>query len=734
MSQSTNQAIVDLDESKEKYSLDKMEVGGEDWIHLWNKCLLIYQNLSRYWGPQLEIGKECMNYMRRIIFTEGQLKKMINVDQKYPIQPQEMKGPINTLMKMILRNVQSSVMTAEDATPPENAASAEDFNVVLKKVSEDIHLEDKKKKALRRALITAYPQWIWFEAEEPLSGLPSELDSSLLPWAQTLCSTNFENPDGSDITEVVRIANLSKSKLLEMYPDRKKAREEFEYKLEHDQDFQDALAMVDNESTSEDRSDKVYDQIIATTFDSKSGYYLVAERTFQIKKKQTLYINELTGDVQMLPKNWNKKRKQNWIDSNTDYNIRKNNHDVVTLWVSTIDTTGFIWENSQHWFQEEGRLPGLPIIVDMIDGVPEGAGPDMIPIIKSIAVADTEALDALRKGTGDLTVFKEGALKRPKNLHTQLSSAHGEVQVSKRHRGSLDEAIKQWHRKPNEAYDKYGMTQRERLKQTHGVNDASFGKSHPRQSLVAKNKEVEEGTGPQFEYIINYSKFTLDLSNLLVMMIPYYMNEHQIIEIKDEYGKPKGEVEVNIPQFEGSDGTLSQEEGPDGTMASIMANDLTSIRYRLVPVAAEDTPTSRANDLAEFTDMIKGIGNTLFQMDPKLFGRILFSFPNKFAKEAGQFMLEQADGIQQAQQAQAEAEAAQEAATEKGRRDVDWAKLSVPKAAFNFDPEAIEAAPQGAQIMMNFFNQLAANSKAQSGSPEAPAQPQLQQPQPSVSG
>lgn len=719
MSNSTQQILVELDETQEKYSLEKMKVGGKEWIHLWNKCLMIYETFSRFWGPQLETGKECMNYMRRIIFTPGQIKKMIKVDGKYPIQPQEMKGPINTLLRMIVRNVQSSVMTAEDSTPPEGAASAEDFNVVLKKVSNDVGIEDKKKKALRRALITAYPQWIWFDIREPLSGLPSELESSLLPWPQTLCSPNFENPDGSDIPEVVRLAFKRKSDLLTEYPERKKARQEFDEKLEHDQDFKDALLMVGNENTSDDRSELMFDQLIATTFDSNNGYYMVAERVFQVKKKQTLYINEKTGDVQMLPENWDKKRKQNWIDSHQDYNIRKNNHDIVTLWVTTIDTTGFIWENSQHWFQEEGHLPGLPLIVDMIDGVPEGAGPDMLPIIKSIAVADTEDLDAQRKGAGDLTVFKEGALKKPKNLHKQLSSAHGEVQISKRHHGSMEEALKQWHRKPNDSYGRYAQIQRERLKNTHGINDANLGKTHPRQSFKAKNKESEEGIGPQFEYTINYSKFNLDVANLIVMMIPYFMNEHQIIEIKDEYGKTTGEVEVNEPQF-----------NTDGTVAENMANDLTSAKYRLVPIAAEDTPTSRAHDLTEFTEMIKGIGNTLFQMDPKLFGRILFSFPNKFAKEAGQFMLEQADGIQQAQQAQVQAEQALEAQTEKGRRDVDWAKLSVPKAAFNFDPQAIEEAPQGAQIMMNYYNQLAANSRAQSAPQQAPAQPELQaQPQ-----
>lgn len=718
MTISTNQAIVDLDETKEKYSLDKMKVGGEDWIHLWNKCLMIYQTLAKYWQPQLSVGKECMDYMRRKIFTDGQIQKMINVDGKYPIQPQEMKQPINTLMRMIVRNVQSSVMTAEDSTPPEGAASAEDFNVVLKKVSQDVDLEDKKKKALRRALITAFPQWVWFDIEEPLSGLPSELESSLLPWLQTLCSSNFEQPDGSDIEEVVRLAFKSKSKLLEEYPDRKDARKEFDRKLDQEPDFQDALLMSDNESTSSDRSNTMFDQIVGTTFNSKSGYYMVAERVFRVHKKQTLYINDDTGDVQMLPENWDKKRKQKWVDSHKDYNIRKNNHDVTTLWVTTIDTTGFIWENKQHWFQENGRLPGQPLIVDMIDGVPEGAGPDMLPIIKAIAVSDTESLDQVRKGTGDLTIVKEGAIKQPKNLHKQLSSAHGEVQVSKRHRGSLKEAIDQWHRKPNTTYLEFGNIQRDRLKETHGINDANLGKSHPRQSFKAKDKEFEAGIGPQFEYVLNYSKFNLDVANLIILMIPYFMNQHQIIEIRDEYGKVTGDLEVNEPQFDFA----------SGSVAETMANDLTSAKYRLVPVAAEDTPTSRAHDLAEFTEMIKGIGNTLFQMDPKLFGRILFSFPNKFAKEAGQFMLEQADGIQQAQEAQMQAEQALEQQTEKGRRDVDWAKLSVPKTAFNFSPEDVEAAPQGAQIMMQLYEQMVAKNLQQSqGSAAQPQQIQQQQ-------
>lgn len=704
----------ELDESEEKYSLKKLKPKSEEWLDLWTKNLLFYDAYSRFWKPRLDLAKKCMNYMRREIFTYGQRIKYKDVQKKIPIEPQEMKPVITSLCDQIKKLIQSFVVTMEDETPPENAAQPEVVNLVLKWLKTKLKYERKKKKALRQGLITGYPQWIWYDMVRAVGEETASLKASLLPWDSTLCSPYFEEEDGSDIDDIIRVAFKTKHELLEQYPDRKKALKEHE-KMKDDPGYIKQLLQTENNNTSEERKGILYNMLQQSKFDSMEGFYFVAERVFPIEKSQTVQINPETQDVILLPPEWKQERKDSWLEAHPEYS-ESDTRPIRTLWTTTIDTTGFIWENGGHWYQNDGGLPGKTFIADMIDRQPTGAGDDMLPYILAIAVAKTEGLDQVRKGTGTLTIAEEGALKNPKHLNKELSKANGVVIIRKKAKSGM-KSIHQEKRTPNTTFLDYEERERELLKDVHNIHEAARGVSHPRQSKVAKTTEIEQGMAPQSSYIDNYSNFDLDNTQLLCNLFPYALTENQIIEIKDEYGNKNmvdpatgKEPEINVPGFDYSG------------QASIIANDLTSAKYRITPVASEDTPTSREKDLKEFVELLEAVGNTLFQINPKLLANILATWPNRYAKEAGKFLLEYADQAQQSEAQAAQAEQQLDMEKEKGRRAVDMEKIKRPKISFKFDPKDLEAAPQGAKIMFDILqslNQQTAPEQAPTAAPVA---------------
>lgn len=696
----------DIDETDEKYSFAKMKVKSEEWLNLWTKNLLFYDAYSRFWKTRLDLAKKCMNYMRREIFTYGQRTKYKDVQRKIPIEPQEMKPVITSLCDQIKKLIQSSVVTMEDETPPENAAQPEVVNLVLKWLKTNLKYERKKKKALRQGLITGYPQWMWYDMVRAVGEDSASLKASLLPWDSTLCTPYFEEEDGSDIDDIIRVAFKTKHELLEQYPDREKDLKKHE-EMKDDPGYIKTLLQTENSNTSEERKGILYNMLQQSKFDSMEGYYFIAERVFPVEKTQVVHINPETQDVIMFPPDWKQDRQDSWLEAHPEYN-ESDRRPVRTLWTTTIDTTGFIWENGEHWYQNDGNLPGKCYIPDMLDRQPTGAGDDMLPYILAIAVAKTEGLDQVRKGTGTLTKVMEGAVKNPKHLNKELSKANGVVIIRKKAKDGI-KSVEQEKRTPNTTFLDYEEREREQLKDVHNIHEAARGVSHPRQSKIAKTTEIEQGMAPQSSYIDNYSTFDLDNTQLLCSFFPYALTESRVIEIKDEYGQKTERAEINIQGFDYSG------------QASIIANDLTSATYRIIPVPGEDTPTSREKDLKEFVELLEAVGNTLFQINPKLLANILATWPNRYAKEAGKFLLEYADQAQQSEAQAAQAEQQLDMEKEKGRRAVDMEKIKRPKISFKFDPKDLEAAPQGAKIMFDVLQSLNMQPAPGQQQPPAPA-------------
>jgi hypothetical protein len=107
--------------------------------------------------------------------------------------------------------------------------------------------------------------------------------------------------------------------------------------------------------------------------------------------------------VIILPPDWDDARKEEWLSMNPEYTV-EHEIEVKTLWVTTISSDGFIWENREHWYQEDGRLPCAWYIADTVDNQPMGLGEDLLPYILLKTAFKIEGLSQVRKGTGRLRI------------------------------------------------------------------------------------------------------------------------------------------------------------------------------------------------------------------------------------------------------------------------------------------------------------------------------------------
>ena len=709
--------LTEIDESKPEYAINKLVTGSDESQALWTKHFLYWQEFAKFWRPRLEMGKKCNSYMRREIFTRSQRLKYMNGQDKIPIEPQEMKPVINSLAAMVKKSVRSGSVIAEDETIPEKATKPEDMNIVIKDLANKTGLDIKKDDALRGGLISGYPQWIWFDKKREAEGLSGNLAASLLPWDATLCSPHFTASDGSDIDEIIIVSKRTKSELFKSYPDRKKAFLMHEELLTNGGFLND---FINNNAgmTADQRSDIFFDMLLNARMDDNNGMYTIAEHYFNLEIPHDVFVNYETEDVQILPRDWQEMRKQQWIEQHPEYTHIMENTNV--MWCTTIGSNGFVWENSEHWFQENNRqtgramLPGCPYIADMVDGIPIGAGEDMMPYILMIAVCETEGLSQVRKGTGTMTFVSEGALRHPKSIGYEMSQENGVAIIKKGF--NVSEAVKTEQRRPNDTYHIQADRTREQLKSVHNVNESIMGGTNPRQSDLAKKTEIAQGMTPQAPYVRNFNSFSMNVGQLLCYMAPYVLNTNQIIEIKDEFGRPEGPVEINKTQF-----------NYDGTVAQIIANDLVSVRYRFVLVPGDDSPIRREQELKDFVEIMESVGNSFMKMDPRVLSAFLAKWPNKFAQEAGATLGEMAG---QMQQEQAQADQAEQQANMDIKRQrllVDLEKAHFPKWMLKVSPVDIQQAPQGFQVMMQYLTQSLNNFNKASPdlAVQAPQMPQM---------
>ena len=703
----------EIDESDPQYALDKLEPGSPDAFRVYLKHFIMYQQWCRFWTPRLQLGKKCHSFMRRDIFTPAQRKKYLEVQDKWPIEPQEMKPIINKLTGAIMDRVKSGSVTMEDSNPPPHAASPDTVNVVLKWLSNQLKLEVKKEDALREGLIDGYPQWLWFDKKRGEEDIPGFPEATLLPWESTLCTPFFWESDGGDIVELMRVQKRSKGELLERFPDREDALKSYNDRIRNDPGFMSStFPLLTLGMTAEDRQRIIFDIVTSAQVANQTGLYTTVEHFYSIRKNKEVQINPDTGDVLVLPGDWKKDQIRTWHQEHPEFSLSRMQK-ISTLWVTTWSINGMIWENNEHWFQKQPRdsqyamLPGVPYIASLEDHMPTGVGEDMLPYILLVASCATEGLSQVRKGTGTVTHIPEGALKHPSRVEHEMSQEHGVIIWKKGHNPKEELATIQL--TPNDTFLKLEDRYRDELGRVHNVNDAMLGQPVNRQSTQAKQLDISNGMQVQTPYIRNYTSFSLRSTQMLCYLMPYFLTEQQIIQIEDEFGNKQEPIAINV-----------QEVNAEGTQAHTVLNDLTACDYRIIPTLNDDSATSRQGQMLDFVQILQAIGNSLLKMDPMMLGGFLSQWPNRYAQQAGKYMLQKASMQQQQQMQQMQLQAEAAKYKQDARLMVELAKIKTPSVNFKITPEDVTAAPEGYQMLMQW---------AQSQNFQIPQEPQMQIPQ-----
>ncbi len=686
--------MIKINETLPQYRIDKLVPGSDDAMKLFAKHLLDFQDKAKFWKLSLDVGMKCMQMRRRDIFTSGQRKKYID-DDKIPVEPQEMKVVINALGDLIRKGVRTSVVTYDDNTPSDTAASPEVINSVIKQLEVETRLQRLKEEALDNALITGFPSWILFDQEYDITGDHKQLYAFIPKWNSVLPYQWFKNKDGSDIIDIVIIYFLSDEELEDAYPDRYEVYKKHNKQNGYDKENFSRVLGEDTENTVSDRSNIIMNAINSADFDTKNGQHMILEHLYQVRKKRELQIREDPYDVVEMLSVWDEQRKEKWKLTHQDYDL-KHVENAKCLWVTTIGSNGFVWENGEHWFQEDGALPGKCLIADMVDGIPTAIGPDMMPRILSKAASDTEGLNQVRVGSKTTTHLVGGTLLDPGSVKPEMNSQNGVVRHDMdavKKLGGVKNSVMEVKSTPNTTFFEFSNKTREDMNYENGINDAMRAITHPRQSDKAKQSDLTQGLSTQSNYVMAYNYFELDIKNLLLKLLPYRYTEEEIIQINDDYGKPKDNMKIN----EGGFNYFGEAE--------IIANDLTICRYKAIPILKDDSPTNKEREKQELMDFLASAGNTLLQY-PKFFSSILMSLENRFAKELGSQIAEQAEQMEQAQQAQAQAEKQQEKEIEDGRRAVDYAKMDKTKKSFNINikPEDAQQNTAGTQALAEYFN------------------------------
>jgi hypothetical protein len=684
-------SYLDIDESTKEYFIDNLVPGSDKAINLWAKHMEKYVSRARFWKPRLDIAKKCFEFEARNILTPTQRKKYWEQD-KWPIEPQVMRPIVAALERMIEKAVPGSDITYEDETPPETAASPDVAKTVISWIKHKLEIHDIRKKTLHKGLVGGYPQCFWVEKARTndlvFGGLP--IKAVLRPWDSCLPPEYYSSEDGSDIDDIVFLKDVTKNELYEKYPERVKAHKDHINKIGEDEGYTERFKSGKNNDTSRDRSNLIFGQITEAKFNSISGRYFAIESIFPIRKKRMVYINTETNDFIPIPPDWSYEKQVEFEDIHPEYDF-KEEIDVNVLWVVTITSDGFIWENREHWYQMDGKLPAAWYIPDTVNNQPMGMGEDLLPYVLLKTASKIEGLDQVRKGTGRVTVFEEGTIKNSQNINKELSSPEGVI-IAKRGTPAKN-VIATFNRTPNTTFLEYEDRISNEMKSVHFVDKFAMGATVNRQSADAKEMQYDMALSPQTRYVDNYYSYNLQIENLLCEVIPIAIPKSFIVQIKDEFGQAQKPVEVNQIGF-------NQESDE----ATIIANDLTNARYRAIPIIGDDSMASRENQMREFMELLAAIGNQLFKLDPIFLGQMFSKFPNRFAREASVFLVEYGERQQQQQGALRQEELAIDEKRELRLQKTNMEKIRRPKVAFNLSPEDIKNAPESAKLMFNWMN------------------------------
>ena len=712
---------------------DEIKIDGKPWdspdcLRLVAKKIYQWNQRQDYWQDLVDRGQRLSDYYQGRILSDD-ARNEYEAQGKVIIEPKIMKSPIRSLVGQIMKGRRSGQVVTEGGDYNHASASAEEVEVI-NLVLKDIENKTSEKYIIRDAVhdahVSCYPNVIYYEKSRPGDrGACGDIRARHLPWDACMFGPlTFQEPDGSDIKDLMFQDLRSQAELTENFPDMEEQIDaHFNTIKNSDADQLSSIIEWENVSSAFDR-DTLFDITLTAAMQtpSKRGLIPVIQHIFPIKKKEKVWVNifDDTGkDFVIRPPDWEEERWNQWVEKNKETYHGPYEREVRVLWVTVFTLSGIVLANEKHWFQEKAMLPASFWIGAMDFGKPSGLGIDLEDRTLSKCIAEIEFLDDLRKGGGKLLRIKEGAISNIEDLPSEIGKSVGVVSIRKDFSGKPDEAVSVIQNQPNEAFRNYSEMQSADMAEETRINETIQGETAPRQSAIAKNLEIAQALVSLAIYVDNANRSWQYHQNLKCALIPYCYTDYDVLSIKDEETEETMQVEVNAKQY---------GQNPEEVVQIV--NDLTVSRYKWRINPVDDSPTAKLQQVQDAAVIINATAGPLIQADKsgKFFAQFLSSVPNAFLKQAGKAMAQDAK-----MRSEQEGKAQQEKSTMKAQTALAKAQaelLKAQKAGLNasFSSKDFATYPNLQQFYLQLL-QMLESQKPQTEQPgQAPATPGASQP------
>ena len=584
----------------------------------------------------------------------------------------------------------------------EGGASAEEMrlaNTILK------YFESSTKEAfllnqmLFNGCTTGCPQVLWFDyAKSPEMDQIAGLIMDALRF-DTFALAPFNMADGSDCREIIRMKRCSDAELIEENPDQEDVITRHYGLVKEDKLDVSAIIKQTAGMSIEDARFLEYNVIAGLCDSNRDGRRLVLERLYPVIVDAKVAISmDAEGDseldYQILPPKWTEKRTREWQAQNPQYKI--SNHKINALWMTRWTREGVILQNKMHWFQEttDKGEPILPIAVfvpQIIDGVPSGPGPDDSPLVLMKAISETEALHDIRCGSGDVLAYMRGSVVNFEEIPTELSIGNGIMQLDPTHApGGIDANLKFLTRNPNQNYLKYAEKTEQELDKTDLINRGIQGQSVTNQSGIAKQTEIARAIVGYSIIVDNFNQTYQRVKNMECLLVPYVFTEDQTIQLADDDKQQSEQVTVNQTEYD-----LSGKP-------KVVANDLSSVKWRWRLVPGDDSLTARQQELNEMLIFWNTAAPALIAQDETLatLASVMKSMSNRTAKEIGKMIEEKANVKAQQLSQQQMMTVMSDMQLKQAKAQAEMKKADKFGYAFSIKPEDLRMYPEVYQMMV----------------------------------
>lgn len=710
---------------------DEIQIEGKPWDdsevqRLVYKQIYLHKKCYEYWEHLLKRGRRLFKYFDGKILTDYQ-REEYKLNDKIILEPPIMKSPILALVGHLMKSRKSGQVITEGGSLDEPYSTPEEIttvNIGLKNLEIRTREKFKLRDMAYEACVACYPTALCYEKKRPTFDNP--LKGKLIHPSWDSCvfgPSTMREPDGIDMTDLFWFEPRTQSDLEDNFPEMvKQIRAHWKSNGKIDSKQISSVMQWEGDNTSADR-DYLWSVIdnARSSMNSPTGMLQVVQRLFPIKRKEEIWVNsddETGEDFEIRPPDWKDSRWEEWKKDNPKYE-GPYEREIIVLWRTVFTLSGLMLASEKHWFQENGKIPAVLYIPSMVSGMPSGPAADLEADCLRNCVAKIEELDDIRKNGGTLLQIQEGAIKNAGNITEEYSKSVGVVVVSKDYKGAQP-AIAPVQRQVSQVWGQYANSAKQDMYDNSRLSETLQGEAAPRQAAIAKNIEIAQSLTVWAMVIDNFNLTWESLQNLKCALIPYFYDEHEIIECFDEEKKLNLKQEINQPQFD-----------IQGNKENVV-NDLTAHKYRWHINPVDDSPTAKTRMMEDAILIINGAAGPLMQKDPsgKIFANFLMAFQNEWLNKAGKAIMEDTKQQAESQSAQQKEESMRDAMIEMEKAKVELLRAQKAGININFSGKDLAQYPKLLEVytqLQTMFGALQPQG-TQQPAPQIPQAPMAAQP------